>query len=77
FRNCPFPRRHMITNELISVAGDAADASSYLTLFEITPDGITVILTGRYVDRLIRTDVGWRIIERTLQSDVEFSISKS
>jgi ketosteroid isomerase-like protein len=77
FRNCPHPRRHVITNELVTLDGDNALATCYLTLLEITPDGIAVILTGRYDDRLVRTAAGWRIDERVLHSDVEFSIPRS
>src|SRR5689334_15100892 len=77
FRNCPHARRHVITNELVALDGDTGTASCYLTLLEITPTGIATILTGRYADRLVRTADGWRIAERTLHSDVEFSIPRS
>ena len=75
FRAVSATRRHQMTNELVHVNGDTAHVSSYLTLLETTGDGVSVLLTGRYVDMLTRRpDDSWRIQSRVLHSDAEFTI---
>lgn len=75
FRVISATRRHQITNALVHVVGPTAYASSYLTLFEATPNAISVVLTGKYVDTMtLQSDDQWRIQSRVLHSDAEFSI---
>ena len=64
-----FVTQHILTNYVIDVEGDEASARTYLQATH-TPmeQGRSRELTfrGTYVDRLIRTPVGWRIQRRAL-----------
>jgi 3-phenylpropionate/cinnamic acid dioxygenase small subunit len=63
--------RHMITNPVIEVDGDAARASCYLHGQHYMPDqrtgGNTYGIGGTYRDELRRTAAGWRITRRVLE----------
>jgi hypothetical protein len=61
--------QHMIGTALASVDGDTASATCYLHaqhVFRGAPGGDHYLIAGRYEDRLVRTDAGWRIQHRTL-----------
>jgi len=59
---------HIISNLIIEFRGDLANTRCYFhaPMARETEDGPQYIITngGRYEDRLIRTPIGWRIIER-------------
>lgn len=57
--------RHHITNPLIAVDGDSANARSYFTVHSnFGPDH-----SGTYDDRLVRTAEGWRFAHRRVRID--------
>lgn len=57
--------RHHITNPLIEVDGDFANARSYFAVTSNNgPDH-----SGTYVDRLVRTEQGWRFAYRVVRID--------
>ena len=61
--------QHLVGNHEIAVDGDAATHRCYLQaqhIREAATGGPNYIVAGRYEDRLVRTDVGWRIAHRTL-----------
>ncbi len=65
----PFPMTvHFISNSTVELAGDAARARTYVLnpMGFPNPDGSLHIFTvgAFYVDRLVRTEAGWRIRER-------------
>ncbi|MFK7895999.1 MAG: nuclear transport factor 2 family protein [Myxococcota bacterium] len=59
---------HIVTNIIIEIDGDEAKSRCYFhaPMGRNTPDDGQLIITnaGRYLDRLIRTKFGWRILER-------------
>lgn len=70
---------HQLGQMLIAADGpDAAVAETYMTAMHIVPPGYpletvfpprdedySAIIAGRYVDRLVRYEGGWRIMQRT------------
>ena len=62
---------HMITNLIIDLDGDRATSSCYFhaAIGRESHEGgqYTVTPSGRYLDRLIRTANGWRIVERVCE----------
>lgn len=63
--------KHVITNPLIELEGDAARCTSYLTAthVQVRRDTGTEVLTtegSTYTDELVRTREGWRIRARRL-----------
>ena len=59
--------KHVTTNVVVDVDEDAgtATASAYVTIFQALPDfPLQPIFSGRYQDRLTRTDGGWHWTER-------------
>jgi hypothetical protein len=66
--------QHFIGNTTYEISGDEANTRTYFVnpmLFE-NPDGGKHVFTiyGYYVDRLVRTDVGWRIARRVEEQAV-------
>jgi uncharacterized protein (TIGR02246 family) len=62
--------RHLNTTLYIELDGPThARALSYY-LFLGTHGGVAALKTGRYVDRLRRTDRGWKLASRELVEDV-------
>lgn len=62
---------HLIGNVYPLVDGDEATSQCYLQAQHVragTADGETFIIAGRYADRLVRTDAGWRIAHRRLET---------
>ena len=64
--------QHIISNHQVTINGNTATSNCYLhaqhTLLG-TEGGDNYVLAGRYLDKLIRTDSGWRIAERKLGLD--------
>jgi len=56
--------QHAIANEYYKVAGDRAAGEIYCRFYGFRDDGTMLMLISRYADRYIRTNDGWRIIER-------------
>lgn len=59
--------QHLLTNRRIRVDGNTATARTELLnplLFSSGDATELVLLGGRYEDRLVRTDAGWRITHR-------------
>lgn len=65
---------HLITNVVVELEGDRANAQCYfhVPFARETNDGnqYTVTDSGRFLDRLIRTAEGWRIVERVCEAIV-------
>ncbi|BBZ27682.1 polyketide cyclase [Mycolicibacterium madagascariense] len=60
------PTMHRLTNQAITVDGDAAVARTYVDgLITFGDNGSGVNAIGIYDDELVRLDVGWRIARRT------------
>ena len=59
---------HIITNLIIEIDGDTAQSRCYFhaPMGRNAPEGGQTIITnaGRYLDKLVRTADGWRIVER-------------
>jgi 3-phenylpropionate/cinnamic acid dioxygenase small subunit len=56
---------HRLTNQVISVSGDAAEARTYVDGLILAPDNASgVNAVGFYDDELVRTAAGWRIARR-------------
>ena len=61
--------QHLVGNHEVAVDGDAATHRCYLQAQHIrhgATGGPHYIVAGRYEDRMVRTDAGWRIAHRTL-----------
>lgn len=56
---------HRLTNQVIAVAGDSAEARCYVDgLIMFGDGGSGVNAVGLYDDEIVRTEVGWRIARR-------------
>ncbi|BDX33303.1 polyketide cyclase [Mycobacterium antarcticum] len=56
---------HRLTNQVVAVAGDSAEARSYvdgLIMFGDGDSGVNAV--GFYDDEIVRTEAGWRIARR-------------
>jgi 3-phenylpropionate/cinnamic acid dioxygenase small subunit len=63
--------KHVTTNLVVDVDGDAATASSYITVLQAVPGlPLQPIFSGRYRDRFERADGGWRWVERGVLGDL-------
>lgn len=58
--------RHHVTNLRVrSHEGDSLTASANFSVIEVLPDDLPrILMVGRYLDTLQRTDEGWRFSER-------------
>lgn len=56
---------HITNNLIVDGDGDAATASSYLTVMQSGAE-IKPLTIGRYSDELIKTNTGWRLKTRTI-----------
>lgn len=55
---------------MIDVTGDHADSVCYLDADSVSrANGRRSLVGGRYEDRLVRTDAGWRFAERRIVID--------
>jgi hypothetical protein len=62
--------QHLVGTLLVDVRGDEAHSTCYVHAQHVrlgSPGGDQFIYAGRYLDRLIRTADGWRIVERRLE----------
>jgi 3-phenylpropionate/cinnamic acid dioxygenase small subunit len=70
---------HHLSNVRIRFTGEAsAEARSYVIAWHERPDGSTATLYGIYVDQMVRSDQGWRIVRRRQEmngSDGRFPLS--
>jgi hypothetical protein len=57
--------QHMLSNIVITIDTDEAQASSYIQALHVI-GGEVLIIGGVYHDRLVRTPAGWRIAHRRL-----------
>ena len=57
---------HQLTNAAIKVDGNQATAMSYVYAFHRMADGTgeTLDYWGRWIDKLVKTDEGWRFAEK-------------
>lgn len=60
---------HMVTNEVINVFGDIANATWSFTMMYTSPDEKRYRILGFYRDTFVRTAVGWRFT--SLYSEVQ------
>jgi 3-phenylpropionate/cinnamic acid dioxygenase small subunit len=61
--------QHLVTNFTVVLDGDEATSRCYLHAQHVRaalPGGEQFIIAGRYCDRFVRTNDGWRIRERRL-----------
>lgn len=65
-------RRHLMSNVVVTESGDTATATSYLALAVIAGGQLTIVATGRYSDRLVRSGKGWLFTSRSLVMDLPF-----
>lgn len=62
--------RHMLGNVEIELESDStARARAGYVLTSLGPDGITLVSTGTYGDRLVREDGTWRVSRRQVNVD--------
>jgi ketosteroid isomerase-like protein len=56
---------HRLTNQVIAVDGDTAEARTYVdALIMLSDNSSGVNAAGFYDDELVRTDDGWRVVRR-------------
>ena len=57
--------KHLVTNPIVEVEGDAATARSYYTVLQqLGESPVNVLASGRYHDRFERVDGAWRFTHR-------------
>ncbi|WP_420639397.1 nuclear transport factor 2 family protein [Candidatus Poriferisocius sp.] len=56
--------RHVITTQAVELDGDQAHSDAYFQFWVNTATEPSVVLFGRYRDRLVRTDQGWKLAHR-------------
>lgn len=64
--------QHIVANHQVKVHGDTATSRCYFQAQHVrrsADGGANYIVAGRYQDRLVRTDAGWRIERRDLCVD--------
>ncbi|HYM35759.1 MAG TPA: nuclear transport factor 2 family protein [Steroidobacteraceae bacterium] len=62
-------RRHWNTNLVLTGTSDGADGSVYLTLWDVGNRPATILVTGIYEDKLVKTKDGWRFKTRVVNPD--------
>src|SRR5579875_3499738 len=55
---------HRLSNQVIAVNGDSAEARTYVDALIMVDDNQGVNGIGYYDDEIVRTDAGWRIARR-------------
>jgi 3-phenylpropionate/cinnamic acid dioxygenase small subunit len=69
--------RHLTTNLVIELAGDAAAARSSFTVLQAAPGGpLQPIVAGRYHDRFVRAGGAWRFADRLIFMDLVGDLSR-
>ena len=70
--------QHFMGNHTVTIDGDTARGTTYcLTIHQRLPpceDEPRLASALRYIDRFVRTDVGWRIEHRTVTRDIAFDL---
>jgi uncharacterized protein (TIGR02246 family) len=61
--------RHCVMNTVTDVEGDSAVSSSYLQLLTTGKEGVKLMFTGRYDDKLAKVSGKWRFKERKVTRD--------
>jgi 3-phenylpropionate/cinnamic acid dioxygenase small subunit len=64
--------RHVISNLLIDMDGDRAEARCYLVVFETRNGGSRLLGPGRYDCILRRSEAGWRFENRLVVMDHDY-----
>jgi len=62
-------RRHLNGSYLITPTAEGAESTTYYILMDVTERPPTVIGSGYYEDKFVKTDDGWKIKHRTLFRD--------
>jgi len=62
-------RRHWNTNLILTGTSEGADGSVYLMLWDVGNRPATIIVTGIYEDKLVKTKDGWRFKTRLVNPD--------
>jgi uncharacterized protein (TIGR02246 family) len=60
--------RHWVNNSLIDVDGDAATHRGYFIVHAVG-NPMSVVVSGKYHDQLVRTGDGWRFARRDVTMD--------
>lgn len=60
--------RHVSTNAIITVAGDAATALSYIQVYDQSGQSPALMFSGVYEDMLVKVDGAWLFDLRTLRT---------
>ena len=69
--------KHAVTNVVVEVTGDTATARSYFTVLQALADfPLQPIVAGRYHDRFVRDENGWRFVERIVWMDLTGDLSR-
>lgn len=69
--------RHLTTNPIIDIDGDAATVRSTYTVMQQAPgSAMQTIISGRYHDTMKRIDGRWRFIERRFLVDLTGDLSR-
>jgi 3-phenylpropionate/cinnamic acid dioxygenase small subunit len=61
--------KHFLSMPSIAYDGDTATAHTYFTMLHERPEGPIVLVIGRYLDELVRTDAGWRFSSRIVDME--------
>ena len=61
--------QHLIGSQLVTLDGDEAFMESYLNGWHKNPDGTVWIFIGTYIDKVRRTEQGWKIYDMNLRLD--------
>jgi len=64
--------KHLVSAPVVDLDGDAAAAESYFVILQSNAEHVAVSY-GRYHDRLVKTDRGWRLAERTIEAEAVHS----
>ncbi|HEV7735423.1 MAG TPA: nuclear transport factor 2 family protein [Candidatus Binatia bacterium] len=69
--------KHVVTNVIVALDGDAATARSYFTVLQARPDlPLQPIIAGRYHDAFVRSGGAWRFADRLIISDLIGDLSR-
>jgi len=69
--------RHVMSDVVVDVDGDAATSRCSFTVFQARPDlPLQAILVGRYHDTFVRVDGAWRFRTRTIHADLLGDLSR-
>lgn len=63
-------RRHLTTNIVVALEGDAARVKSNFVMVRESDAGPLLAIAGTYEDVVVRTAAGWRFRSREIHNDV-------